>query len=303
MKTIIKSTLLLIAVALGFTLTSCNNDPNEHETVTQQSLLNCYAVVTDLENGGTITNICTPVVIKFWLNWTTGSAEANITGLKLGDQTYPQITLENMPWGSGDDGWGNIMTKTPAVAQSPSGITPAVTDFNLRWVDRMDFTPFIGIYDPGCYFSFIIDNRYQVIGSRQPFVLAGMTKTTDPEGNVFETLKPVYSVGLDFNSGKAKIAITNARFVNDMPPMSMMFADIPFTIKDGGTRILLESASLIPSVGESPQPNFPITGLQATIVPGSGMTLNFECDYRKQVKYTVNVNVDYTNYKDAMSGI
>lgn len=302
MKTIIKSTLMLIAAVLGISMTSCNSDSDVKDTVTTQSLSSCYAVVSDLENGGK-TSLCTSVVIKLTLNWTTGRAEAGITGLVIGNQTYPQIVMKDIPWGFGDDNWGSAISATPTMETSASGITPAVTSFNLRWIDRMDFAPFVGTYDPGCSFSFIIDGRYHVIGSRQPFVFAGETTSSDPEGKTFSTLKPVYSVGLDFKTNMAIIAITNAQFVEGMPHMTMRFTDIPFEIKDGGSRIVLETNSLIPSVGESPQANFPISDLRATITPGAGMTLNFVCDYRKVKKYKVNANVDYTNYKDAIAGI
>ena len=122
---------MLIAAVLGISMTSCNSDSDVKDTVTTQSLSSCYAVVSDLENGGK-TSLCTSVVIKLTLNWTTGRAEAGITGLVIGNQTYPQIVMKDIPWGFGDDNWGSAISATPTMETSASGITPAVTSFNLR---------------------------------------------------------------------------------------------------------------------------------------------------------------------------
>lgn len=298
MKTIIKSTLLLIAVVLGVSVTSCNDNSEPVDTVTNQKFYDCYAVITDLQDGSS--SICTPMTISLNLNWTTGSAETSINGLSVGGKQYPQVSMTDIAWGGSDDGWASAMSKTPTMVTSESGVTPVVTDFNLRWVDRLDFVPVAGVYDPGCNYSFIIDGRYHVIGSRQPFVFAGSTKTTDADGNEYETLKPVYAIGLDFSKGIADIVIKNAQFKEGMPHLTMRLSGVPFEIKDGGSRIVLEAESIIPSIGDAPQTNYPISDLQASIVPGSGMVLKFTCDFRKTAVYDVNVNVDYTNYGEVL---
>ena len=299
MKTSIKSALLLIIALLGVGVVSCDPGDDNTETITAQSFQSCYAIVNDLEDSSNQT-VCTSVVIQLTLNWNRGTAEASMTGLSIGGQTYPVVKIKDMQWGVQDGDWGFINCKTPTMETSASGVTPAITDFNLRWLDRLDFAPFVGIYDPGCEFSFIIDGRYLVVGSRQPFVLAGETSSTDDEGNVFQTLRSVYTVGLDFKNRTATIAITQAQFVDLMPMLTMKFENIPFTIVDAGKRIILDADELIPSMSGTPQPEFPISNLHADITPGTGMSLTFQCDYRKKKVYTVRANVDYSNYKTAM---
>lgn len=298
MKTIIKSALLLIAAVIGVAVTSCNSNSEPVDTKTNQKFYKCYAVITDLQSGDI--EICTTITISLDLNWTTGVAETDITGLSIGGKSYPQVSMTDITWGGDVDGWALAQSKTPTMVTSESGITPSVTDFSLRWVDRLDFVPVAGVYDPGCNYSFIIDNRYHVIGSRQPFVFAGSTKTKDADGNEYETLKPVYAIGLDFEKNTADIVIKNARFNEGMPHLTMRFNDVPFSIKDGGTRFELEKESLIPSIGDAPQSNYPISDLRGSIIPGSGMTLNFTCDFRKSALYDVSVNVDYTNYGEVL---
>ncbi len=299
MKTIIKSTLLIIAVMLGLSFSSCNDNSDPVDSKTEQEFYSCYAVVSDLQDAGSM-NICTPVVIKLYLNWTKGNASMDITGLSLGGKTCPKISMTDIPWGSSEGVWGEAYSKNPTMVTSSTGITPSVEDLRLRWVDRMDFIPVAGKYDPGCVFSFVIDGRYSVIGSRQPFLFAGSTKTTDQSGNVYETLKPVYAIGLDFTNNVADIVIKNAQFQEGMPHLTMRFSSIPFTIKDGGTRIELAKESLIPSIGDAPQSSYPISDLQATITPGSGMSISFKCDFRNQAVYNVNANVDYTSYGEVL---
>jgi len=300
MKKFIKSTLLLIAVVLGLSMTACNSGTNDIDTVTEQSFQSCYVIVTDLTGADKLA-VKQSVVIQLNLNWTKGLSEVNITGLAIGGQTYPAVKIKDMQWGVQEDGWGSVVCKSPTMEASASGITPTVTDFRLRWLDRLDFAPYVGIYDPGCEFSFIVDGRYHVVGSRQPFVLAGKTKTTDDAGKIFETLKPVYTVGLDFTTNMATIVITKSQFVEDMPPLTMKFSNIPFTIADGGTRFVLQSDALTPSISGTPYPDFPISELHADIIPGTGMVLSFKCNYRKAKMYTVDVDVDYSNYQTAIT--
>lgn len=282
---------------LAMTLASCNDDNKGNDTIYEQSFLGCFATVTDLQNP-TNQTIAKSITMKLTTNWTQQTCEIMMNGLTVGAQAYSQLNFDNMKWKQ--DGWSEITTETPKVSSS-TGIAPMVSDFEMKWLDRIDLAHVsaVGVYTPALEFSFIIDGRYKVVGSRQPLVFGGST-TASANGASFTQTKSLYSIALDFENRQASIRIANAQFADNMPSMGMMeFAGIPFTIADEGEDIILDCAELVPSISGTPYPAFPITALRGKLEVGDGLDLSFNCGVRGTT-YTVVVDVDYTSYNDAL---
>lgn len=294
----LKSFLLFGVVCAAVTLTSCDKSNDNIDTIYEQSFMNCYAVVTDMMNP-TNQTVSTPITMKWTTNWTKFTAEGTIAGLKLDGSTYPTITVSNIPWTATT--WCTASAASPQ-ATLTTGTPALISEFKLEWLDRLDFGMAIGAYDPGMTFSFVLDGRYKVVGSRAPIVLAGTTTSVPAEGPEFSTGKAVYSFMLDFEKRTAEIRLVNIQFSSMMPQMSQMsFPGVPFTIAEDGKTINLQCESLIPSIGTTPYPTFPITQLSGTITPGTGAKLEFVCTY-KDVPFTVTADINYTSYQDAIAG-
>lgn len=280
------------ALAVAFTLSSCSDD-NNTDTIYEQSFMNCYAIVTDLTSSEPAT-VSTPVTWKWTTNWTQMTATGTVSGLTIGGSTFPTLTISDVSWSF--DQWCVASASNPQVSLS-TGTPTNITAFRLAWLDRLDFGAAIGGYDPGLTFSFVIDGKYKVEGSRAPLVLAGTTVSTPAEGNAFSTSKAIYSFVPDFSKLLAEIRLANIQFSDMMPQMSLMtFPGIPFTFDNDGT-LHFEAESLVPCIGDTPYPNFPITQLTATIRPGKGGEISFVCTF-KDVPYTIHADIDYTSYND-----
>lgn len=276
---------------------SCSNGNDNIDTVYEQSFLNCYAVVTDITDPAQMT-VSSPVTIKWTTNWTQLKAEGTISGLTIGGATYPTITLSDLPWTMNQ--WCVASSSAPTTSIA-SGTPSAVTNFSLSWLDRLDFGYAVGNYDPGLVFSFVLDGKYKIEGSRSPIVLAGTIESVPAEGPMFTSTKPLYSFVFDFSKRLAEIRLANIQFSDIMPQMSLMtFPGIPFTISPDGKKLFLQTESLIPCIGDTPYPNFPITQLSATVTPGQGADLDFVCTFR-DMPYNISVKADYTSYTDAIS--
>lgn len=300
MKKLFRFPIIAIMAVMAMVVSSCNTDGGDDDVIYEQGLLGCYAMVTDMQTNTTQPQqIVSPITIKLQINWTKQKGSAWINGLKIGGMTYPTIYLSDFKWDIASNSWCYVK-EAPAVVDSPTGITPTIKEFQLKWIDRLDLSQTLGTYDPGCAFSFIVDGRYRVEGSRQPIILGSKTTSTSPTGESFISQRTLYSVQLDFEKRTANIGIVQANFASAMPEMNMMFKNIPFTVEDYGRVIRLEKADLIPEIENTPQPEFPISSLKAELKPGTGMELNFNCNLRNKALYKVEAIVDYTSYKEAI---
>ncbi len=293
MKFSLKSGLLALLVMV-FGLTSCNTNSDPGDYQTEQYMQNCYALVTDMTTNEVI--YCSGVTFYIYLNWTQASANVSFAGLKIGSNTVPVVKVENLKWSLNEtDKWSNINAAAPTTTGSNK-----VTDLKMRWFDRLDFGPAINqttLYAPAFEFSLMLDGRYKVIGAIQPFIMTGKTVSTTEGASPYETRKSVYTVTLDMAKKEASIGVANANFSADMPSLNMVFPGCPFTIAPDGV-ITIDCQSLIPTINNVPQAEFPISDLRAEINPGTGMQLDFKCNVRKTTLYDVSATLDYTSYKD-----
>lgn len=301
MKKLFKFSLMAIVSIIATGFQACNTDGGSDDWITEQNILSCYATITDMQaNTTTPQQIVTPVTFKLQLNWTNQHGQAWINGFKIGSMTYPTILLEDFCWNIDQNTGWSYTTTEPEIGESATGITPTITDFVMKWIDRLDLSQTLGVYDPGFYFSFTVDGRYRVVGSRQPVILGGTTVSTSPDNENFESKRTIYSMQLNFEKRTANIGIVQANFASGMPEMNMMFKDIPFTIDNFGRSIFLEKDNLIPEINNTPQPSFPILDLRGELTPGTGMKLMFKCNFRNSSMYKVDADLNYTDYGNAI---
>lgn len=297
------STIKMLAVtcAMAIAFTSCLGDDNNdnNDVITGQRMLSCYAAVTDLATGET--TYSKEMVFVIELNWNTGRAGFSFTGLKLGDKTQGTLVFEDLKFKVDDKTFVSSITAAGASGGNTQlGVTTSLTSVDLKWLDRLDYGNLVlnstQRYEPMFTFSFIMDNKYRIVGSRQPFLLNGKTVSVAPDASTFSNDKSDYSIALDFDKMQASITITRAQFVENMPAQNMVFPGLPMTIADDGT-ITIESKEFIPTIAGTPQDQFPILDLKGVIIPESGMTLEFVCNVRRAAKYSVHATLDYTSYK------
>ena len=292
------SAKITLAIATACTLlgfSSCDTDDN-NEVTTTQKLTSCYAMVTDTQTDNV--SYCTDMTLQLDLDWTNATAVVAISGLKT-PAVVPTVTISQLPWRVNSDAWSSI-TVASATASASNGFNQyAISNLDLRWLDRLGLATALavpGYYQPGTVFSFTIDGRYKVVGSRTPFLLFGETKSVDPEGNAFENINTYYTVIPDFTNMTATIGITKAQFVQGMPATNMQFTAVPMTVASDGT-ITLAADNLIPQTADkTPQPDFPISELKGTLNPAKGLELSFKCNVRLRAMYTVTASVNYLDF-------
>ena len=290
----IKSIFALMAIMLcSIAFTACNdNDEPSQEIVTEQTFLRCYAVVTDLQSGNQ--SVCTPVTIKLELDWTNAIGTAVISGLSLNGSAYPNLTLSDMKWTIASDKWSEILLAKPQAGLSTQTAV-SFSDLMMSWLARMDFADYVGAYDPALEFTFVIDGRFKVCGSRAPMFLSGTTSTTNPQGETFFSSKTGYVFSFDAATQVANLNITKAAFADKMPALDIDFIKMPMAFEPDGS-LVVRDYSLIPEIAGTPQPSYAISDVNIHLTPGKGGTIAFKCDFRGMITYQVEAKVDFDSY-------
>lgn len=278
--------LLPLLAFVGVT-SACTSDSEPSDTIFNQTYNPCYSIATTGSEAPVVTS---PVIVNLeQINITKGTVTVTLHNIMANSTLYPEITLSNMKFSPDKESWGNVSETTPTVT------TPGVvvTDFKMRWINRSGLLDNPNGNYPGLVYSFMLNSTTFVTGSTPKVVFAGTTTSTPEGGDAYTTNRPQYALSLDFANRKATIDVHHANFSAGMPELNMQFADIPFTIENMGKEIVLDNPSLIPSIGGTPYPSFPITELKGKFTPGTGFELQFICDFRG-TPYTVKTKTDYT---------
>ncbi|MDE6300437.1 MAG: hypothetical protein K2M19_01805 [Muribaculaceae bacterium] len=275
MKALSKAVLPALGL-LTLATTGCKKDSLDPDTITEQSLSECFVVVKDL-NDPTAVQTVTSVNVKYYLNWTQAKCDAIISGLNVFGTTLPAITLSDMKWTMDNKGWCEVEASRPTQSAGSIANPPVVTDFEMDWLFRMELIEAANTYDPVGYFECDIDNRYHLVGARQPTFMGGITECSCAQLPTYSYDDAVYSIILDFKTMKATMSITGAKFNEHMPALDMQFAGIDFTYGEKQGSFVLSCDALTPSIGGSPMAGFPISNLKAEVYPGHQTEIYFEC--------------------------
>ncbi|MDE6098416.1 MAG: hypothetical protein K2G24_05970 [Muribaculaceae bacterium] len=286
-------TLALIAAALliGLGATSCNDKNNNEEFKVQQKITTALAHVSDI-NGTEASITYKGLSYDIIYDYIAATAEVTIQGLRVpGGTQYPAVKLSEVPFKVEKDGTRLLEGTNLPSAISGFASAPLFTSFRLSVFDRI-----IGeYYYPVASISFTIDGRYHGVSTIPTQVFQGTTVTTDANGQSFSNTDPIYVLELDVQKMTASLTINGAKFVQQMPAQTMSFTEIPFTISDNGVVTIEKSGEIIPTIGNTPYPSFPITGFKAVFTIGTGMNLDFVCSVKGE-PYTVNAQLPF-NYK------
>ena len=122
-------------------------------------------------------------------------------------------------------------------------------------------------------------NPLMPINIENSFVGTTTTWPSDNPDSKYTSTKSVYNVVFDTDNKIASLVITDADFLEGMPSLQpMTFPDISYTV--GESAVILNCASLTPTIGGRPFSMFPISGLQAKLVTDTSLDLQFICSYR-----------------------
>ena len=294
-----KLSKLALGLALVAATTACGD--LDTDTKSTQGFLNSYAVITDLTDD--TQTVSSPVTIGLFLNWTTNEAEIAISGLTINGNVYPQMSLLSLVWSTSTDKlWGNIETDVPAVALT-TGQFASVTNFNFTWSDRLDMpdleTSGAG-YDPALFYSFTLDNRYKVVGSRAPFSFWGdvTTVSDNSDAQPFVTKGQKIIAAPDFKAMTMSVYVNGAKVADAMPGLDIQLNDIPMAFEENGRYITFEVDNLIPSMAGTPVPSRPCSNIKGRIDPKVGMTFQFDCNVPGMGVFTVSTEPTLFGYRN-----
>ncbi len=272
-------------VAACLLAVSCGDNNNNNETITEQTLSNCFAYVSDIAEGPPA--YITGMGYKVRLNYTAPSADVTISGLKLTDDTtYPSFTLSGLKFAIDKDGWivltgENLRPSVPGVA-----VSPVIGRFSMRLYQRV-----IGnTYSPAFCVSMTLDGRYSVVSSYPGQGCYGTTKSVATGMPAFETNSTQYALAFNTNTRCVTISIVNAQFMAQMPAMNIVLKNIPFVMR--GTKAVFEIDNITPESNETPYPAFPISNLKGELDFGAGLDLSFDCTPVKFGGVVFNVTAD-----------
>lgn len=275
-----------LAVALCCSFQSCTGD-DEQELKVEQNITSAFAHVYEISQG--LSANYTGLSYNIVYDYIAATASVTINGLKLpGSEQYPSIKLTDVPFSVNQAGYRVLDGKDLKVQMEGFGTVPQFNNFNLICLDRM-----IGQnYYPALCMTYTIDSRYKVVSSVSDQVIQGTTVTTPEDGEAFTSTDPVYVLQFDFETQRAAITINGAQFDKNMPAQTMTFSNIPFEFDSKGKVTLEKDDTIVPTIGGTPFPAFPITELSATCQLGEKMNLAFVCTIRG-AKYQVNADLRY----------
>lgn len=282
MKLLTKLKNFMLLAVLTMTAVSCEkNDNPDNDTITQQTLGNCYAVFTTPTDAQTY-KVATPITFNVRLNYTRGTSEISITGLAYENAIIPMLTLYDVPWMMNPETKWATVSAMEILPKTNAG-NYKISNFTLSFLDRLELATIIDDYDPAVRYSFTLTDLnsgavYNITGSRGATNYAGYTTSTlKGTTQEYKTHITMYDLSLNFKTMQATLYLKNAKFIEGMPAMNMVFSNIPFSFAGSPNLIAIEAKSIIPEVGGTPMPGFPVTNFSAILAPGSTLGINFDC--------------------------
>ena len=285
----------LFAVALiGILFSSCisNDDNGKNEVITQQTFGQYIAMITNTTTGESTS--LTNIGITLYLNYTTSKANLEITGLKVGANTYPTIKLENITWKSEKSGFLDM--EASVLNPNANGILiPQVTNLDGKLVERL-IDSLKGSSNPNGYWPtltvrFTMDGVYSVLLASSLQIFEGNLVSTSESGAKFTTTTPVYTATIDVEKRILGIRMNSVQFVQGMPAMDIDIPAVPFTVS--GSDLVINSESIIPSIGDTPFPDYTLTNLKGEIELEDGLELEFVCNPPKLGAFTVEIDAPF----------
>ena len=258
----------LTAIVVACLLLASCDDNKGNQTITEQTLPNCFASVADIADGPAA--YYSGLAYKVRRNYTEPSAEVTVSGLKLTDGTsYPSFTLSGLKFSIDKDGWIVLSGEN----LTPSGVSSSllVSRFSMRLYQRI-----VGnVYSPAFSVGMTIDGRYSVASAYASQGCFGTTTSTSESFATFQTKDTQYALAFNIETRCVTISIVKAQFMEKMPAMDIVLKNIPFTMR--GTTAYFEIDNIVPESNDTPYPAFRISNLKGELDFGAGLDLDFDC--------------------------
>ncbi len=288
-------TSMLAAAALTVAATSCvDNEGVSLNSTESRTYSDCFNTIYD-SSDGTVT-LDDHAAYKFeFKNYSDGTVNVkiNITDLRIDDtMQYGSILLPEFSLEMKQDGSYAVV----ATDIEPENLGPSAgvsfTQFSMSTVTLLEpSTVIVGQANVRTVYSisFVLNNRYHVTAYPKTCYLYGITKSVNTAGgSAYETSTSRYAVTFNPQKRTARIDITGAQFIQQMPPMNMTFPDVPFT--PGVSTITLAAESVTPLIANVPYPDYLITNLEGTVNPAmASSSLKFSCTPPRMSLFDVTV--------------
>ncbi len=258
-----KKIFLFLSIAM-LMLTSCSDDP-KNEVILTTSLAS--RIVEQSTNEVVMKRNNVQISVDFIAN-TMNVIIAN-PRYTSAFESVSTMELKKLPFKATTTGYA--VNETSIVPFINGSENTAFTMSNL----------YLNIYEGEITLNFNF-NGYNIYSMAAESVYPYASTKVSTEGAAdYINEKTFYIVRLAPTEKTATIVIRDAKFADKMPTFTDM------TLKDAvltptATGYIIESASVIPSIGSTPYPDFVIKNLKA-ILNGTSMSLNFSCDYKGTV--------------------
>lgn len=288
---------LLVFALIGATAASCiKNENGNEDLITQQSFSQYIGFVTD-KTTGEISSL-TGLGLTLYLNYTSMTAKVEITGLKTGAASYPTLALEDIKWKSEKNGF--VEMKAASITPSSNGLLiPTVTNFEAKLVERL-FESLASSGNPNGYWpnftlTFVMDGKYDVLISSSLQIYEGTLESTSESGAKFTTSNPVYTATINAEKRILAIRMNSVQFMEGMPAMDIDIPDVPFTIS--GTDLRINSQSIVPTIKDTPFPDYTLTDVRGEVELADGLDLEFSCNPKEKGQFRVVIDAPFDPQK------
>lgn len=261
------------AIALSMSiLTACSKD--EQDIFDEKTYNGCFAAFTT--PSGALSRGDNSVSYTMNMNYTTGMARIDISGLDLPDGTsYPTLRIVNIPFKINKQGWLELTAPLTKATVPGTSTSLTITQLSAGIFDYYDNAE--KQYD-GFYASFSIDDKYSVLSAPRTQYLFG-NSTSASASTYYQTIATNYILYFDAETAKVDIMMQNTSFITQMPAMDIMLEKIPFTIS--GTTASFKADNIVPKIGNTPYPGYEITDLDGYLNFSSKLWMEFNCHPEK----------------------
>lgn len=266
--------LMMFFAILSMALVSCDSD-GVYESRTEQNYSNCFHYVLNLRTQNVSVFASPKYVIE--LDYVSSEAKIEIHNVKFAEgMSEINMVLENLTWKKNSNGYKEIKeVDVIPVVNGEAMPSYVITELNAGILDRYVVKNGVEVYDPIININFTINGMFEVTAVPKSITYYGSTTVESAGGEPFNTTDPYYEIKIGEDL-IAEIDIYGAKFADKMPSMDMTFSGVAVTVRSG-LGYVLESESLVPTIGETPYPDYLITDLSGAANFTAGLNLSFKC--------------------------
>ena len=276
--------IFAFAIVAVVALASCNTvDDSPYVTRWPYSDNACFLRVSDLSSGEVSTATGVSYMLEF--NYTDVTANVTISGLKLGNTSFPAILLKDMPFSYDQSGWKHItVTDIDGVINGFSDV-PHFDRFTLSILERVvkELNPVTGmmedVYSPVVWVSYEVNGQYSVATYPRTMKYFGTTVTRSLDNS--ETKKSTdtwYEIEINPDNLEAEVEIHEPAFADGMPSsLILQFPELPCSIQ--GNQISMSKDEMTPAVGGVAFTRAKVTNFVAQLGVTGNLNLSFNCEF------------------------